>query len=62
VPVTLVINFLKETFYPGTVTVKTCVSDHTDPVTTRHGIFDESGDETLAVLTLTWKPNPHVPV
>jgi len=62
VPVTLVINFLKETFYPGTVSVKTCVSDHTDPVTTRHGIFDESGDETLAVLTLTWKPNPHVPV
>lgn len=62
VPVTLVVSFLKETFYPGIVTVKTAVSEDTEPVTTRHGIFNESGDEKLAVLTLTWKPLSHVPV
>lgn len=62
VPVTLVIGFLKETFYPGTVTVKTTVSEDTEPVTTCHGIFNEAGEEMLAVLTLTWKPLSHVPV
>ncbi len=60
VPVTLVIGFLKETFYPGTVTVKTSVSEDTAPVTTCHGIFNETGDHTLAALTLTWKQNPNV--
>jgi hypothetical protein len=44
------------------VTVKTAVSEDTDPVTTCHGIFTEAGDEMLARLTLTWKPLPHVPV
>ncbi len=37
--VTLVINFVKETLYPGTVTVKTAVADHLDPLTTCHGIL-----------------------
>jgi medium-chain acyl-[acyl-carrier-protein] hydrolase len=62
VPVTLVIGFLKETFYPATITVKTTVSDDTKPVTTCHGIFNEAGDEMLAALTLTWKKLSHVPV
>lgn len=62
IPVTLVIDFLKETFYPGTVTVKTAVLDSTEPKTTCHGIFNETGDETVAVLTLTWRSNPDVPV
>lgn len=62
VPVTLVVGFLKETFYPGTVTVKTTVSDDTEPVTTCHGIFNDTGDEQLAVLTLTWKTLSHAPV
>jgi medium-chain acyl-[acyl-carrier-protein] hydrolase len=62
VPVTLVVDFLKETFYPGAVTVKTAVSKETEPVTTRHGIFNAAGDAKLAVLHLTWKPLSHVPV
>ncbi|MDT8379625.1 MAG: thioesterase [Desulfotignum sp.] len=62
VPVTLVINFLKETFYPGAVVAKTFVSDQTDLITTCHGIYDESTSDKLAVLTLNWKSNGHVPV
>lgn len=61
-PVSLVVNFLKEAFYPGTVTVKTTVSAHLDPVTTCHGVFDAQHGEKLAVLTLTWKAAPHAAV
>jgi medium-chain acyl-[acyl-carrier-protein] hydrolase len=61
-PVSLVVNFLKEAFYPGTVTVKTTVSAHLGPVTTCHGVFDAQHGGKLAVLTLTWKPTSHAAV
>jgi medium-chain acyl-[acyl-carrier-protein] hydrolase len=61
-PQTLVICFLKESFYPDRVVSKAVVSGQADPVTTCHGIFHETSKEKLAVLTMTWKKNSHVPV
>lgn len=62
IPQTLVISFLKETFYPDSVVAKTVVSDQADPVTTCHGIFNETTGKKIAALTMTWKESSHVPV
>ncbi|MCF8091107.1 MAG: hypothetical protein K9K21_01055 [Desulfotignum sp.] len=61
-PQTLVVCFLKETFYPDTVIAKVKLADLTDCVKTCHAIFNKTSGEKLASLTLTWKKIFHDPV
>ena len=59
IPQTLMISFLKEAFYPDAVISKAAVIDLSDPIKTVHALYHKTSGEKLAVLTLTWKKNPH---
>jgi medium-chain acyl-[acyl-carrier-protein] hydrolase len=61
-PRTLVVSYLKESFYPDMVIVKTTVSDTAGSLKTCHAIFHQTSGAKLACLTLTWRRISHGPV
>ncbi|MCA1792889.1 MAG: hypothetical protein LC660_03275 [Desulfobacteraceae bacterium] len=61
-PRTLVVSYLKESFYPDVVVVKTSLSDTAGSLKTCHAIFHEASGARLACLTLTWSKISHGPV
>ncbi len=61
-PQTLVVSYLKESFYPDVIVVKTTISDTEGSLKTCHAIFHEASGAKLACLTLTWRKISHGPV
>ncbi len=61
-PLTLVISYHKECFYPDKIIARTKVWDENASVKTSHAIFHETSGAKLASLTINWKKASHGPV
>jgi len=61
-PHSLVVSYLKESFYPDTIIVRTKLCRQNKFIKTGHAIFHAASGTKLACLTFTWKKISHGPV
>lgn len=62
IPHSLVAFYLKKSFYPDKIIVRTKLCDKNRFMKTCHAFFHEASSAKLVCLTLTWKKISHGPV